>query len=31
MDIGWCKKDNIWDQLRTEMREIAEERKIFHG
>ena len=22
MDIGWCKKDNIWDQLRTEMREI---------
>lgn len=22
MDIGWCKKDNIWDQLRTEMTEI---------
>lgn len=22
MDIGWCKRDNIWDQLRTEMKEI---------
>lgn len=22
MDIGWCKRDNIWDQLRTEMSEI---------
>lgn len=22
MDIGWCKKENIWDQLRTEMSEI---------
>lgn len=22
MDISWCKKDNIWEQLRTEMREI---------
>ena len=21
-DIGWCKHDNIWDQLRTEMSEI---------
>ena len=19
MDIGWCKRDNIWDQLRTEI------------
>ena len=22
MDIGWCKKENIWEQLRTEMSEI---------
>ncbi len=22
MDIGWCKRDNIWEQLRTEMREL---------
>lgn len=22
MDIGWCKKNNIWDQLRTELDEI---------
>lgn len=22
MDIGWCKIDNIWDQLRTEMSEL---------
>lgn len=22
MDIGWCKRDNLWDQLRTEISEI---------
>ena len=22
MDIGWCKRENIWDQLRTEISEI---------
>ena len=22
MDIGWCNRENIWDQLRTEMSEI---------
>ena len=22
MDIGWCKKSNIWEQLRTEMNEL---------
>ena len=22
MDIGWCKKENIWDQLRTEIKEL---------
>lgn len=22
MDIGWCKKGNIWEQLRTEISEL---------
>lgn len=22
MDIGWCKRNNIWDQLRVEMKEL---------
>lgn len=23
MDIGWCKRNNIWDQLRTEIEELG--------
>ena len=22
MDIGWCKRNNVWDQLRVEMKEL---------